>query len=849
VVTVTLWFYNQASAVNFSANIVAFLFAGSSALAQTPAVSPARLEFFEKQVRPILVEHCHSCHGEQAETVFGNLKLDSRAALERGGHSGPVVAPGEPDISRLIQAVRYDSGLVGMPPTGKLPDREIEALAEWVRMGAPWPEQKAPVVTSEVRSEDGRNDHWAWKPIKKHDPPETANAGWPRGAIDRFLLAKLEERGIAPGKDADPYAMLRRVTLDLTGLPPAPESIEAFARDSSLTALESVVDRLLAAPEFGERWARHWLDLSGYADNLGIGRRIPSLHTWRYRDYVIGAFNSDKPYDQFVREQVAGDVLEFKDDLQHREQLIATGFLAIGPWALVDADKTQLRMDVVDNQIDTLGRAVLGLTLGCARCHDHKFDPVPHSDYYALAGIFMSTKTLEARMSGVFSGVYRAALPETADELIARGEALKLWQRDYDAAKAEHEEAAAEKDRLKEKHEAAEKADPDSDEAKELASKLAEASKKARELKTEVGRLLYYQKPAPPMALALADRPIPESARINLAGNPHMLGDEVPRGFLTLATTKEPVKIANRRLFGFGFQKSSGRRELADWLTDPGHPLTARVMVNRIWHHLFGAGIVRSVDNFGLQGELPSHPELLDYLAGRFVALDWSVKKLIREIVLSRTYQLTAEHNAEAAEVDPENRLLWRANRRRLEAEILRDAVLLVSGALDRRRGGMTLPIDTAGSVIMGQPPLMDPKVELGESRRYRRTVYLPTLRKSQLGDLDLLNLFNFPDPNTVTGRRDVTTVPTQALYLMNSPFLKEQSELAAGALLEKRGVSDSERVAAFLLRALGRPAGTAEVERALAFLQETEQELGREMAWARYCHAVFVSNEFIFRS
>ncbi len=836
--------------MKFSSYIFVSLLAGSSALAQTTTVSSGQLEFFEKQVRPVLVERCHSCHSEQARTVFANLKLDSRAGVERGGHSGPVVNPGDPDSSRLIHAIRYDPGLVGMPPTGKLPDRQIEALTEWVRMGAPWPEQEAAAVSSEVLSEDRRKDHWAWKPVKKPDLPEIVNTDWPRGAIDRFILAKLEEKGITPGKDAGRYAALRRLTFDLTGLPPTPESIEAFANDSSATALETAAGRLLDSPEFGERWGRHWLDLSGYADTLGLGRRIPSPHTWRYRDYVIDAFNSDKPYDQFVREQIAGDVLDFKDDRQHREQIVATGFLAIGPWALVDADKVQLRMDIVDNQIDTTGRALLGLTLGCARCHDHKFDPIPQRDYYSLAGIFMSTKTLdEKRMSGVFSDSYRAPLPETPEELIARGEALKRWQSDYTAAKTESEQAAAERDQLKKEHETAKKADPKSDETRQLAEKLEEAAKKAGKLKSETGRLLMYQKPSPPMALALADRAIPENARINLAGNPHMLGDEAPRAFLSLIKTDKPVKFAHRRLIEFGFQKSSGRLELANWLTDPENPLTARVMVNRIWHHLFGAGLVRSVDNFGLRGDLPSHPKLLDYLASRFVELNWSVKGVIREIALSRTYQLAAGHEPRSAEADPENRLLWRANRRRLEAEAMRDAVLLVSGALDRRRGGMTLPIDTPGSVVMGQPPLLGSKVELGEKRRYRRTVYLPTLRKSQLGDLDLLNLFDFPDPNTVTGRRDVTTVPTQALYLMNSPFLKEQSKLAAGAVLERTGLSDNERVAAFLLRALGRPASENEVESALTFLRETEKELDRETAWARYCHAVFISNEFIFRS
>ena len=349
--------------MNCSFNILAILFAGSSALAQTTA-SPAQLDFFEKRVRPVLVQNCHSCHSEQAATVFANLRLDSREGVERGGHSGPVVVPGDPDSSKLIRAIRYESGLVGMPPTGKLADRQIEALAEWVRIGTPWPEENTTTLTSEAKSEDIRKDHWAWKPVSKPEPPETANAEWPRGAIDCFILAKLEEKGIAPGGDADRYTTLRRLTFDLTGLPPSVESIEAFASDSSATAMETVASRLLDSPEFGERWGRHWLDLSGYADTLGLGRRIPSRHTWRYRDYVIDAFNSDKPYGQFVREQIAGDVLEYENDREQAEQLVATGFLAIGPWALVDADKVQLRMDIVDNQIDTIGRALLGLTLG-----------------------------------------------------------------------------------------------------------------------------------------------------------------------------------------------------------------------------------------------------------------------------------------------------------------------------------------------------------------------------------------------------------------------------------------------------------------------------------------------------
>ena len=351
------------------------------------------------------------------------------------------------------------------------------------------------------------------------------------------------------------------------------------------------------------------------------------------------------------------------------------------------------------------------------------------------------------------------------------------------------------------------------------------------------------------MALALADDPEPEDAYIRLGGNPHSLGGQVSRGFLSLVPLDPKPKIANRRLIGIGFQKSSGRRELADWLAHRDNPLTARVMANRVWHHLFGAGLVASVDNFGLLGEQPTHPELLDFLARRLVALDWSVKSLIREIVLSRTYGLAGEHSEAAARADPENRLLWRSNRRRLEAETIRDAVLLVSGSLDRRSGGPSLPLRSRGSVQMGQPPLLSTSLELTDEVRFRRTVYLPTLRKSQLPEADVLNLFDFPDPNTVKGGRDVTTVPTQALFLMNSPFLIKQSRAAARALLGARAVSDEERIRTFVLKALGRPASPEDTDRAVEYLRNTEADLGRDEAWARYCHAVFASNEFLFRS
>ena len=823
--------------------------AGTTAFGQAVGTSPEHRDFFEKEIRPLLVQKCYQCHSSQAASVFGEFRLDSREALLEGGRSGPAVVPGDPDSSRLIRAVRHDGEQIPMPPTGKLSDRDIESLVKWVRLGVYWPDSPASVSQAASGDEsDGSASHWAWQPLAEPSVPDNRDTGWARGDIDRFILARLESRGLAPVAATDRYTLFRRLAFDITGLPPTPAEIRAFESDSSPDALEAAVDRLLASAAFGERWGRHWLDLAGYADTLGLGRRIPSLHAWRYRDYVIDAFNSDKPYDRFVREQVAGDVLEFEDDSQRREQVIATGFLANGPWALVDQDKIQLQMDIVDNQLDTLGRAILGLTIGCARCHDHKFDPLPQREYYALAGILGSTRTLDGRMSGVFSDINRTSLPETPAELQDRAQALEGWQQEYSSALEEVRHAERKVDQLKSELDAMDDGESSQDARKELSERLGKARGDLNSAKTEADRILHYVKPAPPLAIALADHPEPEDTNIRLAGNPHSLGDRVPRGFLSLVPLDSTPKIANRRLIGTGFQKSSGRLELANWLTDPGNPLPARVMANRIWHHLFGTGLVASVDNFGILGDRPTHPDLLDYLALRLQALDWSVKGLIREIVLSSTYGLSAGHSERATAEDPENRLLWRANRRRLEAETIRDAILSVSGSLDRRGGGPSLPLRSRGSVRMVQPPLLADNLELTDKIRSRRTVYLPTLRKSQMAEADVLNLFDFPDPNTVKGSRDVTTVPTQALYLMNSPFLIKQSKVAARALLAESDHSDADRIRSFLKRALGRPASSEDIARATAFLRDTEADLGRDEAWARYCHAVFASNEFLFR-
>ncbi len=825
-----------------------------------PGVQPItqQTEFFESKVRPVLAQNCYQCHSEQAKILYSNLRVDGRPALLNGGTRGPAIVPGDPDSSQLIQAVRYDK--LEMPPGGRLSADQIAALVKWVEMGAPWPD---PEVAGVIKTSDGQSNltssesHWAWQPVQKVSQPPVRNNTWPADPIDNFILQKLEAEGLNPSSEADRYTLMRRVYFDLIGLPPESQDIKSFVGNGSEHAFEKVVDRLLRSPGFGERWGRHWLDLTSYADSLGQGRRIPAREAWRYRDYVINAFNSDKPYDRFVQEQVSGDVLPWKTDDQRREQIVATGFLAIGPWAVVDADKEKLRMDVVDHQLDTLGRALQGLTLGCARCHDHKFDPIPTRDYYALAGIFRSTRTLNGRMSGGFSDVNRVLLPETPSELRKRALATEDYQEALHKALSEYEAVESEKKRLTDQQKALEEAGTESKE--DLEKEIKEIEKKVKKAKDRI-RLLEFRRPGPAMAIAVQDREVPEDCRVNISGDPHNLGEEVPRGFPSVASPSPAGRIdSHRNLKGLyeGFQKSSGRLELAEWLIDPQNRLLARVMVNRLWHHLFGAGLVRTVDNFGAGGEAPSHPELLDHLATRFVELGWSVKGMIREIVLTRTYRQASRHKLKGHEVDPDNRLLWRANRRRLEAESFRDSVLAISGALDHTRGGPTLPLDIPESIELGFPTALRQDAKVNEQFLYRRTVYLPSVRKNQLPQLDMLNLFDFPDTDQTIGARSVTTVPTQSLYLMNSPFLHEQSLLTARTLLEAGGPDDKKRVSDFLLQALNRPATKQEVNRALDFIASFEEKLGRLSeasenprltAWARYCHSVFASNEFLFR-
>ena len=803
------------------------------------AQTASRADFFEAKIRPLLIARCASCHGDK--TQMAGIQLTSKDGL----HRSSVVTPGDPSASRLVQAVRY-AGKIKMPPDGKLADHEIQAIERWVAEGAVWPD------TAVVSRHSDTPTHWSFVPVKKPSPPEVREPAWPRTDIDRFILARIEKAGLSPVADANKYALLRRVTLDLTGLLPSAEEIEAFQRDSSPNAFERVVDRLLDSPAYGERWGRHWLDVTYWADTTGVGRRIPLRHAWRYRDYVIDAFNQDKPFDRFIREQIAGPE-EPKDDekknLTGDPQLqAATGFLVLGPWAWFSYDRTQLRVDVADLQVDLVGRTFLGLTVGCARCHDHKFDPIPNKDYFAMAGIFMSTKTLSA--SNLDGGINTVRLPETLDEVRRYAADLDTWEKKVAELEVAEKANKKELDDLKKRVSTLKEqsASPETEAAiKAVEDQIAIVKKRSGSAgDRQVFPFTKYMRPRLPEVYAAEDMDFPADARMTVRGDAHQLGESVPRGFLGAAMYGpapeiEPVK--------------SGRKELAEWIANEKNPLTARVYVNRIWHHLFGDGIVRTTENFGNRGELPTHPELLDYLAARFVENGWSTKKLIRDIVTSHVYQLASTTDAKGTGIDPDNRLLWRANRRRLEVEAIRDTLLQVSNRLDRSRGGPSLPL-TAQNVHTIAPFFLEEDSIIEDRVKYRRTVYQPIMRSGQLTDIDILNLFDFADPDQVVGTRAQTVVPTQTLYLLNSTAIRDASRALADTVLKDATLDDDGRVSRIILTALNRPAEERERQQARQFLSDFKAGLSKvekmpdptREAWTRYCQAILVSSEFLYR-
>lgn len=702
-------------------------------LAAEPSIGDDPETFFELKIRPILAGQCLKCHG--GEKTSGGLRVATRDELLQGGESGPAIVPRDAATSLLLQVLRHEPDALSMPPDGKLSDRVIADFAAWIDAGAFWPPRTS--------LDAGGARHWAFQPIRNVSPPANDD-GWSDHPIDRFVRARLGAEGLVPVAPAEPAVLARRVYFDLVGLPPTPNELAEFLDDAAPNAWSNLVERLLQSPRYGERWGRHWMDVARYSDTAGDNADYPIPEIHLYRDYVIDAFNRDKPFDQFVREQRAGDLLAPSGPPErHAEQVIATGFLALS--RRFGTMPRELWHLTVEDAIDTTGRAFLGLTFRCARCHDHKFDPTTQRDYYALYGIFESTRFpyagSEELQTKNFPRMNFAPLLPAAEAapLIAAFES--------DKAKVSAALAAAE---------AAKKANPMDDAAK------AEFDSLRRQWRERIRPGLPASVPG---AYAVAEGTVVD-VQVQQKGDPAQPGPVVPRGVPAFLAGSSPSTMP---------QGQSGRLELARWLTSPEHPLTARVMVNRIWQHHFGKGIVRTPSNFGLRGEMPTHPELLDWLAHRFVESGWSMKAMHRLILSSKTYRLACIQDPAASAQDPDNRLLWRHERKRLDAESIRDAMLAVAGNLEANPPGPH-PF----------PPIADwnwsqhnPHKTLYPSRH--RSVFLMTPRIQRH---PFLALFDAPDANQSIEARTESTVPTQALFLLNNPFVTEQAAGLAQRML-----------------------------------------------------------------
>jgi mono/diheme cytochrome c family protein len=794
------------------------LFSLLAAAESDGAVEPTaeQVRHFETSVRPLLIEQCQKCHGEKKQ--FAGLRLDSRAALLAGGDSGPAIVPGKPAESLLIRAVRQVDDDLKMPPKSKLSDRQIADLVRWVETGAPYP------VAAKTAAPSRDPNHWAFQPPRDPPVPAAQNAAWVKSPLDNFILEKIEAAGLSPAPPADRRTLIRRVTFDLTGLPPTPVEIEAFLTDDRPEAFADLVDRLLASPAYGERWGRHWLDVARYADSNGLDENVAHGNAWRYRDYVVAALNRDKPYDRFLLEQLAGDLLPATDEAQRHELLIATGFLGIGPKVLAEVDEAKMQMDIVDEQIDTVGRALLGLTLGCARCHDHKFDPIDTADYYGLAGIFKSTRTMENFKKvakwheNVLSSAETKAMQAEYDARVAaKRQAVEAFVEKADAAaRAGLSEGTKPPEKLETLYPEATKA-----ELKKLRDELAQLEKNPPEL---------------PSAMGTTEDKVADEA-IHIRGNPLKLGDVVPRHV--------PVVLRGPAVVTF-FATESGRRELAQWLVDSQHPLTTRVLVNRLWRWHFGKGLVATPDNFGLLGEAPSHPELLDWLARRFIDRGWSLKSLHRLMLNSATYQQSSTPAVGSAEHDPENRLFCRADVRRLEAEAVRDALLAVSGRLDTTMGGTLLTVKNRGYFFDHTSK------DLTDYNSPRRSLYLPVVRNNLY---DVFQLLDAPDAAITNGDRATTTVAPQALLMLNSDFVMQSAAEFAVRVLSAAG-DDESRMQRMYAMAYGRKATADEIMANRKFLSELDQTLAgsepdassrQRQAWNVLCHTIVAANEFIY--
>lgn len=926
-------------------SLVAIL-SGMSAAVCAEEISPEDLEFFESEIRPALIKHCYECHSEDEGKRKGGLWLDRRSGWEVGGDTGPAAVPHDVDGSLLIETIRYADPDLEMPPEGKLPDETIALFEQWVKRGLPDPRSGATEIESDgIAVEEGK-EFWSFQP--------RATDFGEKLSVDDFIDAVLEEKGIEAAGQASPEARLRRAKIDLTGLPPSVSEQDEFLAAPTEAKWEEMIDRWLASDAFGERWGRHWLDIVRYADSSGGGRAMPFPDAWRFRDFVIDSFREDKPLDRLVTQHIAGDLLPYADLKERQENLVGTGFLVLGPINYENQNKAELELEIVDEQLDTLGRAFLGQTIGCARCHDHKFDPIPTADYYSLAGIFLSTdfvthanvskwhtepvpptpaakeaishhKALladaeksvadlkkrieklggnpsegkggidpeslpgividnteailtgewqESTHSGRWVGAgyihdrnqgsiarsvrFETEIPETGryelrmsyttgpnrntkvpveiltgkkKKQISVNERLSPEIDDlfqslgvFDLAKGET--VAVTIDNQTEADGSvivdaiqwlplSEKSDADSNPLTMLQKDLREAEKNLKSIKSNA--------PEIPEAMSVVDHSSDKisDTEIRIRGVEASRGETVPRGFLQVASWEEREIPEDR----------SGRLELAKWLVDPKNPLTARVLANRIWLKLMGEGIVRTPDNFGITGQAPTHPELLDFLAQRLVESGWSTRALVREIMLSSAYSRSSEHKSVAA--DPENLTYHRAHRRNLDAETIRDAILSLAGTLDRNGGGPSLPKGF--------------RSEFGhEFTTLRRSVYVPVFRNS---GYELFNTFDFANPNFTIGKRARSSIPTQALFLTNSEFIHQHSAEAASELLQHPAENDRHRVELAFRRTVGRFPSEDELAMAMEFLEDSGEpaEADDADAWAALQRVLFASLDFRF--
>lgn len=809
--------------------------------ADAASFSPADIQFFETQVRPILSEHCLQCHGNDPDDLNGGLALISRRSILVGGDSGPAVDLDDPAESVLLDAINY--GSYEMPPAGKLPDEAIEILTRWVNQGMPWPAADAekmiqqadhgdPQVNEETRS------FWSFQPVQEVDIPEVQNQDWCHNHIDRFVMAKLESSGLTPAAAASRRDLIRRACYDLTGLPPTIEQTAAFENDPSPDAYEQLIDRLLESPHYGEKWARHWLDVVRYAESNSFERDGTKPFVWRYRDYVIRSFNDDKPYDQFLMEQLAGDELPHPSN----DAIIATGYYRLGQWDDEPADPKLALFDDLDDILATTSQAMMGLTVNCARCHDHKIDPIPQEDYYRMLAFFRNVRRFGVRSPESVEDASTVTIekdrPPAPEIVAAYEEKVAKAQRRKDEivelVKADFEPVEHEEFQYEQHHE-------------RLVHKRIETGvitqKQFDQFRSAHHQLIRLRKdpPTSDRVLCVKERgkQVPDT-HILIRGNAHVEGDVVEPGFVSVLSPPQAVIEAPPH------GRSSGRRmALAKWITSPTHPLTARVMVNRIWQYHFGRGIVRSSNDFGFQGDQPTHPLLLDYLAKRFVDSGWRIKPLHRDIMLSSAYRMSNEFDELSYDKDPLNNLFWRFEMRRLTAEEIRDSILAVTGRLNRAKMfGPSIFTRLSTEVLQGQSMPGNGWGSSSQEDQLRRSIYIHVKRSLRV---PIIENFDGADTDASCPVRFNTTQPTQALGMLNGQLTNREAEEFAGLMMQQH--SDlRQQITDILERVTQRHPDQADVDEGVALVQRWRNEqMSDEQSLKYYCLLALNLNEFIF--